>query len=333
MLLVTGGAVSEYMHEAVLHAIGLLEAGRRDEAVVLLRRIVQHDPTFAPAWKWLAFCTSDPREALDATWRVLKLDPADPWAREAWPVLQQRAKQLLIQPVPRELPRRHPNLVLWGTALLLITLLLTFTMGPDFIRSLAPQSIRDASTSALAPEPHPTETLPPHIADMVIIQETTEYYTFYADDVAAIQRAIYTQGPKLDDGGEKSIAATGYELWVTWDMHQTPLACEISNPLIHLDIEYIYPNWVPTGSPPAWLYSEWDAFIEQVVRHEEYHAQIALECAYDLGMELSELNTQPRCTQLQDEVNHAIDKVSGLCEERQEAFDAAEGWTNFPLPR
>src|SRR5688500_928487 len=64
-------------------AVTLARQGRREEAANRLRHLLHYTPNNVAAWKWLAYTTSDRREAHSAIRHVMRLDPYDPWAHEA----------------------------------------------------------------------------------------------------------------------------------------------------------------------------------------------------------------------------------------------------------
>jgi predicted secreted Zn-dependent protease len=103
------------MFNEIQRAIELAHAGQRDQALYLLREVIRLDPTEGIAWKWLAYLSPDPNEALTAAYRVMDLMPGDSWARESLPTLQARARQSplaapqRIRQVPTAQPRPAPQ--------------------------------------------------------------------------------------------------------------------------------------------------------------------------------------------------------------------------------
>jgi predicted secreted Zn-dependent protease len=166
------------------------------------------------------------------------------------------------------------------------------------------------------------------------VEETSavEYYTFDASTVNDIQEAIYTQGPKVESVGEHSIALTNYELWVTWQMAQSVTTCRVQNVVVHLDLTYTYPQWQQTPEADPWLVNEWNRFFNHVVAHEEHHGQIARDCAGELADLLMNYDAGTICSQAEDNLDSVVNDLYAACEARQQAFDAAEGRTTFPLP-
>ena len=330
------------MRESIIQAIELANEGRREEAVGLLRLIVRRAPSEVAAWKWLAYYTSDPQEALRAVLQVLQLNPHDRWAQEAWPELEERARRAAAARSTRH--RRRP--VMAAALLVAITLVLIAItglvlyawFGVDSLLSLSSGLLEEPlpvtqevgpASAGLAAQANPST--PPAISG-VETTVSTHYYTFEASNLIGIQQALISQGPVVDGANEHGIAMTTYGLRVSWEMQPSETACELSAARVYLDIEYTYPRWIPTGSPRPALYDAWERFIRHVVEHEEHHGAIAQECAAELVQRIEELPPQPDCQMLEATLNALVDEVYNECEARQAAFDEAEGRTLFPLP-
>ncbi len=354
------------MREHTLRAIRLAEAGQTDEALRLLRIIVQRDPTEGPAWKWLAYLTPDPREALIAARRAFQLEPGDTWVREVLPALEARALSA-SGPAPYASPRRaRParrqqrtggcaflGFTLGTATLLLVTLAAAlllmwrqFTGVPAQESAIVPpgESVlanpplemgagiaQEAPVEPVLPPEPGSPTLTAALVPEVRVTTATETYTFQAGTVSEIQEALYSQGPTLDSG-ENSIAMTNYQMGVEWQAVQSLTACGLAEAVVHLDITYVYPEWQPTGSPPEALFAEWERFMAHVTAHEQRHGEIAQDCAHVLANRLAAIGPQPSCEALNARINAAIDEMYGVCEAQQAEYDAAEGRTSFPLP-
>ncbi len=327
------------MRQYILQAIELARAGQREEAVRLLRAIVRRDPGQIVAWKWLGYLSPHPHEALAAAQQVLRLDPADEWVRQSLPALMERARQ--AQAAARPAPRRRG---LWRLSAALILVLLLVWAGIAGLWAIG----RDLpATTMPAPSATPTSfSAPPAAltyeaplessgepADRVAVSTSIKTYRFEAGSLPAVQRALYTLGPKIEADEGPAIAATAYSMQVDWEAIETPWECRVGRVTVRLSLTYTYPEWVPEGSPQPALYEEWQRFMEYVVAHEEYHGAIALGCAYELADQVEALPTFSTCADLQRALNSLVESTYAACEARQAAFDEAEGEISFPLPR
>jgi len=92
------------MDDLLRQGIDLAQVGHRADATRLLRSVVYQDPSSIVAWKWLASVTDDPYEALEATERILRLDPNDAWALQAILTYRQQVHQLQSRQPARPVP-------------------------------------------------------------------------------------------------------------------------------------------------------------------------------------------------------------------------------------
>lgn len=312
------------------YAVKLARTGNLPEAARLLRDIVRQQPQNMVAWKWLAYTSTDPREALTAVQTVMQLNPGDQWAREVWPTYQKYAQDAGLTVVPQRRMAVTPSrsteswvsVMLLGGILLAGALLIVLAGGK---LEAVPEVMRGTVVAPLG-------QAQPALPATVDMSSEVEYYSFEAADLQEIQHALYTQGPSIEEEGEHSIALTNYELWVTWKMAQSVTGCRVDDVIVHLDVTYIYPQWIPLGQPDRALQTEWDRFYQHVVNHEEYHGQIARQCAADLADLLHTYNPGSVCTDAQADLDNMVRDLYASCEARQQAFDVDHGRTTFPLP-
>lgn len=312
-------------------AVQLATAGQRVEATYLLRSVLRRDPYLLIAWRWLAYCTPDREERLRALGYLLRVDPDDAWARQMWASQVVASTQPITVTTARPIQRSSPAgiLPLWLTAIALLIAAVVIVLGTG-VRLWT--TIR-ASSGGEFPLLEVEVTPPPPVqpAPQVVVNSTTDYYTFQATTIREIQTHLNTQGPNVL-GGEHSIAVTSYEFQVSWDWLQTGATCVVDDVEVLLNLDYTYPRWEPVGSPLPMVYDEWDRFIQHVIAHEETHGQIALGCANEIAAQIGALPAMAACGDLETALNGVIEQVYQTCAERQEAYDAVEGRTSFPLP-
>lgn len=297
----------------ISQAARLLEAGRRDEALKLLRSAVQHAPDSARVWKWLAYCTPDSNEARRAVAQTLRLTPGDEWARQAWQRLYtQRSQGRSIWP-------------LWTLAglivvisLLIITIEFTLQRTFDMTRDASGQMVVN-NVAAIAPP-----------GEDVSISPIEEYYSITGDSVESIRRALDGNGPYVANTGKRVIATTSYEIIVNWSAFESGGVCVPEVIDVDLDIVYTYPYLETSSTAPPEIASMWSAFMRRVVAHEEQHGAIAQQCAYDIADAIGGLPSQPDCASLEVVVNQTMTAHHELCGSRQAQFDADVGGESFP---
>jgi predicted secreted Zn-dependent protease len=324
---------SSQTHMELLRAVELAGAGQRAEAARLLRLIVQREPGLLVAWRWLAYCTSDPQEAQAAIRYILRANPDDTWAQQAWPGVAQQVQALDIPraPVARVPRRRNTGFLPLQLTMAGLLLAVVALIAGTALRFMAASGVPGTGTFPLL-EVRPTVPPPIEPSQHVVVSTDTTYYTIQAADASSIQQQLYELGPRAGNG-ERSIAVTTYEMSVDWQIRQTGQNCQIDEVVVNLDVVYTYPRWEPTGSPPPSLYEEWDRFMQHVVAHEETHGRIALGCANEIAALVYDIGPQSGCDGIQAALGEMVEGVYQTCEQRQQAFDDAEGRTTFPLPR
>lgn len=310
------------MRDQVRLAIEYAQQDRNDEAIELLRSAVRANPENAAAWRWLAHLTVDPDEALVALRNVLRLRPDDAWARQAWPIFQER---VLERTAHQQQARRSRAFNRMSVALAAVIIALCGCIGYFGSRwALPPGALSPAIPALEGSAPLQTKA---HIET----ESRVEYYTFGGATIADIQSGLTTQGPQVE-GGSHTIALTNYEIWVTWEMAQSITACQLREVVVHLEIVYTYPQWSPSGAPDPSATAEWERFITYVTQHEEHHGQIAVECAQDLAKQIDVFAPDNACSVAEQDLDTLVSAQYAQCEARQQAYDDAEGRTTFPLP-
>ncbi len=260
------------MQDWILRAIDLANTGHQQEALTVLRTILQRDNRRVDALKWLAFLTPDAYEAFVAARHILTIDPDDAWAQQAVGPLRARYERTRAAappaplpapaPIPQQRARRSafPAALAMAGVLLCVGAVTLAALGsvalpgrsqPTAVSTSADAIALPMSTSAplmvTAPaQPTDVQQASLNIDPQVIVTTQSEYYSFEASDVAGVQQALYTQGPATGEpGGERSIAMTSYRIWMEWSAYETPSTCQLGHATIHLDLTYTYPRWIP----------------------------------------------------------------------------------------
>jgi len=240
------------MQDPIDYAIALANAGRRGEAAIVLRKALSINPRVVNGWKWLAYCTNNPREALEAVYRVERLDPDDPWVWDAIPQYEavagvkasnrHRSRQ---EHAPSSARGVISAIVFAIAALMIAGAALIFVLRTDAVVTLR-SLVAPANSAALNAAPRLETTV------------TNETYDFTASTQAEIQEKLFTSGPQPVEGqGGHSIAVTNYQLWVTWKTVQSVVGCSIDDVTVHLDLHYTYPRWITVGQPSDTLLAEY----------------------------------------------------------------------------
>lgn len=367
------------MQSRIAQAVALADAGRVREALQILRDVLRADRSQVDAWRWLAYLSPHPEEALRAAQVVQQLTPDDPWVRVAMPALIERVSQAGRVPVSSAPPARRARpkpsrrgalgsillgvmLGVLGASVLGSALWIVLGGAPDRrpaesatgVEVVATQIVATqvvattvpeiASTAAPIELPAPTQipealsvstaessTATDPLSADVVVSHATSTYPIAGTTERELQLALSNEGPALGEG-EHSIAITTYKLWVEWQAREMPSTCEMTSATVHLELEYLYPEWTTPDAGDETLQAEWARFMEHVQAHEEHHGALALDCAYTLAERLTEARPWRVCDEAEGWVGAVIDEVYAGCEQQQLAFDEAEGTTSFPLP-
>lgn len=179
------------MDDLVQQAIDLANAGQQEDALRLLRSAVYHTPNDISAWKWLAATTSDPREALEATERVLRLNPNDAWALQAVLTYRRQAQSVVkrqpAQPQPisppyarTAAPKQKKRGLLATVALMISGLAVTMAVIVflGWVALISFQREQQASAGVLNPDtPENAPTLLPGDEQVVIVTQDSGFVT------------------------------------------------------------------------------------------------------------------------------------------------------------
>ena len=306
----------------ISQAAQLVEAGRRDEALRLLRGLITHEPSSVRAWKWLAYYTSDPNEARLAIEQVLRATPGDEWAQEARRRLNRRK--------PPQQQLGTTGWIVLGVGIVVAVTLFAIGITQRIPAAAAPdtsgQIVVESAPAAVAP------AAPPVAASTTEVNVTTgqEYYTITGDSVESIRRALAENGPRASNAGERVIATAAYEIAVNWSVVESRDGCIPQVTVVDLNIHYTYPYLeIPSTAPPE-IPPTWSAFMRRVVAHEEHHGAIAQQCAHEVADAIGRLPSYANCAALGTAVNQVLDAQLESCEARQLQFDAEVGGESFP---
>lgn len=376
------------MQSRIMQAVALADAGQVREALQILRDVLRTDRDQVDAWRWLAYLSPHPEEALRAAQVVQRMTPDDPWVRAAMPALIARATQAgSVPPSAASSARRArsspPRRGALGSILLGVVLgvlgaavlggavwialggpkglqpeespveaagdvtefagteiVATEVSATQVVATTVPQL---AATAAPIEMPAPTQVVDPQpeapaesgspatLTADVVVSHATSTYPIAGTTERDLQLALSSEGPALGEG-EHSIAITTYKLWVEWQAREMPSTCEMTGATVHLELEYLYPEWTTADAADESLRAEWARFMEHVQAHEEHHGELALECAYTLAARLTDARPWRVCDEVEGWVSGVIDEVYAGCEQQQLAFDEVEGTTSFPLP-
>lgn len=140
-----------------------------------------------------------------------------------------------------------------------------------------------------------------HRVHRPLINETVEFYEISGDCEADLRTSLRKNGCVCNDG-KKYHSLTSWNFKWDYDYHRTKQSCAAVSfqPIININIRY--PKWSKNGNPPAELREKWDAFMDNLVKHEEVHRDMAVEAASEVTVAVMKLPLQATCADLDREI-------------------------------
>ncbi|MGB7335129.1 MAG: DUF922 domain-containing protein [Salaquimonas sp.] len=102
--------------------------------------------------------------------------------------------------------------------------------------------------------------------------------------------------------------------------------CVVDKVDITLNVEYIYPKWVNSGSASREMRNHWMAFYKELKRHELQHGKIAQEGAKALEKEIKTMKGHTRlgCKDMGAFAGYKLNRVIRKTRSQQKLFDRRE---------
>lgn len=172
-------------------------------------------------------------------------------------------------------------------------------------------------------------TLSAHQASAeTIVRKTTRYFPIHGRTAAELDHQLETKGPHTSGAGTRHPGATKIRFGGTMNYLKSPGSCKIDNIKVTLNITIIMPTWKNRSRTNAGLNLIWDTLASDIKRHEERHAEIAVQHARDLDRRLKALTPTSTCEEMADKVSALTDTVTDEHDADQLRFDRIEA-VNF----
>lgn len=161
-----------------------------------------------------------------------------------------------------------------------------------------------------------------------VIEEQTLYYRFNASSQKEIWEKIIAGSPqgRVQVAGQHAVnvATTEWHLTLHYRLEDGFQKCSITHVRPHLKITIRMPHWENKWEADPLLAENWDRYVRMVSNHEDIHRQYAVKMAQEVARELSTLDSQRRCHELEDDIKRTKDQVIGKFEAQNKWFDATE---------
>jgi predicted secreted Zn-dependent protease len=133
------------------------------------------------------------------------------------------------------------------------------------------------------------------------VKETYEYYEITGDCENDLQTQLRQNGVRWSDGKTYDSLTSWH---VTWDYgyDRTSDACSADSFRATVEITFRYPRWVTAGNAPDRLVEKWDGYLQNLIRHEEGHRDMAVEASAEFSRAVAALPPAPTCAELDRDV-------------------------------
>jgi predicted secreted Zn-dependent protease len=161
----------------------------------------------------------------------------------------------------------------------------------------------------------------------VILHKSYSSFAIHGHTAADLDRGFARFGPKTSNMARHPGATRiGFSGNLTYQ--KSAKSCRISKADVILTIKIILPRWTNRSHATAGLALLWDTLSSDIRRHEERHAEIALEHARRLDRKLISLSPESNCKTMETKAGRVTDSEIAAHDEDQRRFDRVEA-VNF----
>lgn len=152
------------------------------------------------------------------------------------------------------------------------------------------------------------------------ISERHEYYDVSGTTPDEIRRQMTKNGTKWDDG-QTYDAVTTWDIKYRYDTTREEGKCYVSSARTNVGITFRYPRFTPKPATPASVRSQWDAYMNNLVIHEEGHRDLAVNAAHDISESLSSMEGFGSCREADKAVKEVAQEKLARMKQAQKDYD------------
>ena len=160
----------------------------------------------------------------------------------------------------------------------------------------------------------------------VKVNEKTTYYYVNGKDGAQLTRSM-ARGGLWNIRQAHAIAATQ----TTYDFGKPEIVvkngwCRLSEPVVVLNLKFIYPKWPGYKRATPEVKAKWDKFYKELVAHEKEHGKIARAGAKQLDQAMRSVKVRDtrQCADFGVAISSKLEPILKKTAERQVGFDKRE---------
>ncbi len=155
-----------------------------------------------------------------------------------------------------------------------------------------------------------------------VVSESYEYYEVCGYCEKDLQCELKQKSITWNDG-KKYDSETRWKVKWDYDYSRTPQACTPDSFRVNVEVVFRYPKWARTVNAPQQLVEKWDAYMNNLIMHENRHRDIVVEAANELSRAVAELPATRSCADLDREVTALCRVRMKKLSEAQSEYDAA----------
>ena len=153
------------------------------------------------------------------------------------------------------------------------------------------------------------------------VKEIYEYYEVCGCSEKDLQCDLKQKSCTVSNG-KKYDAVTRWKIAWDYDHNREARACHADSFRVNVEVTFRYPKWVPNGDARPELVEKWDAYLNNLIQHENRHRDIVVEAAHELSRAVAELPPAPSCAELDRSVNALSRARMAKLIDDQNAYDA-----------
>lgn len=161
-----------------------------------------------------------------------------------------------------------------------------------------------------------------------VITKTYSYFRIGGRTAEDLDKELEKRGPVTRTTGHRHPGATEIKFGGDVTYVERGDRCSISGARVTLRTHLVLPRWSNRGRAAADLGFIWDTLSTDIKRHEERHAEIARNHAYQLERELLALRPNRNCDVLEKQVAEITRRILESHDREQLRFDQVEA-ANF----
>jgi len=153
------------------------------------------------------------------------------------------------------------------------------------------------------------------------VRETYVTYNVHGTSIPELRAGLSRNGVRMNNGDIYD-ALTSWNVKWEYDYDRSLDGCSVDDFRTVVDVTIRYPRWVSNDNAPAPLADAWDAYLRNLIQHEQVHRDIAVAAADRLIRAATALPLATTCADLDRAVNALGRSFMKQLTLDQQAYDA-----------